>query len=295
LDPQEYYLEQSSITDPGAYSSFLDDLPSDVEGLCRAVQGLIIHHLDGGRFFGYAVPQERLSELDACSVVEMIRRICDLDGGPLTQERPPERRLAGCCRDFATLFCSMARHRGIPARVRSGYARYFYPGFSYDHMLVECWDAIQKRWLLVDPEMSPRHVEVYNVSFDPHDVPRGEFIAGGRAWIMCRGGEADAEDFGLAPESDRKGWWHVRDRLVRDLAAQNKMELLPWYAWGLMEREPSEEETRLLDEAAVLTQGGDHTFSEMRAMCKQGPDLKAPSVVNTYSPAAGAGQVMLGI
>jgi hypothetical protein len=217
LDPQEYYLEQSPITDPGAYSSLFDDLPSDVEGLCRAVQGLIIHHLDGVRLFGYTVPQERLSELDTCSVVEMLERICDLDGGPLTQERPPETRLAGCCRDSATLFCSMARHKGIPARVRSGYARYFHPGFSYDHMLVECWDAGQERWLLVDPEMSPRHVEVYNVSFDPHDVPRGEFIGGGRAWIMCRGGEADAENFGLAPESERKGRRHVRDRLVRDL------------------------------------------------------------------------------
>ena len=120
MDPHGYYLEQSSITDPGAYWSLLDDLASDVEGLCRAAQGLIIHHLDGGRLFGYAVPQDRRLELDTCSVVEMLQRICDLDGGPLTQERPPERRLAGYCRDFATLFCSMARHKGIPARVRSG-------------------------------------------------------------------------------------------------------------------------------------------------------------------------------
>jgi len=217
LDPQEYYREQSRITDPGAYWSLLDDLPSDVEGLCRAARGLIAHHLDGARFFGYAVAQGRRLELDTCSVVEMLQRICDLDGGPLTQERPPERRLAGYCRGFATLFCSMARHKGIPARVRSGYARYFHPGFSYDHMLAECWDAGQELWLLADPEMSPRHVEVYNVSFDPHDVPRGEFIGGGRAWMMCRGGEADAENFGLAPESERKGWRHVRDRLVRDL------------------------------------------------------------------------------
>ena len=188
MDPHGYYLEQSSITDPGAYWSLLDDLPSDVEGLCRAARGLIAHHLDGGRLFGYAVPQERLSELDTCSVVEMLQRICDLDGGPLTQERPPERRLAGCCRDFATLFCSMARHKGIPARVRSGYARYFYPGFSYDHMLVECWDTGQKRWLLLDPEMSPRHVEVYDACFNPHDDPRGEFIGGGRPCLQRQGG-----------------------------------------------------------------------------------------------------------
>jgi hypothetical protein len=293
LDPQEYYLEQSSITDPGQYSSLLDDLPSDVEGLCRAAQGLIIHHLDGGRLFGYAVPQERLSDLDTCSVVEMLQRICDLDGGPLAQERPPDRRLAGCCRDFATLFCSMARHTGIPARARSGYARYFHPGFSYDHMLVECWDASQKRWLLVDPEMSPRHVEVYNVSFDPHDVPRGEFIGGGRAWISCRGGEADAEDFGLGPESERKGWWHVRDRLVRDLAAQNRSELLLWDAWGLMEREPSDDELALLDEVAWLMEAGDSAFEHVRGIYEDGESLRVPPVVNRHSPAVGLHRVAL--
>jgi hypothetical protein len=293
LDPQEYYREQSRITEPGEYSALLDDLPSDVEGLCRAAQGLIIHHLDGAQLFGYTVPQERLSELDTCSVVEMLRRICGLDDGPLTQERPPERRLAGCCRDFATSFCSMARHKGIPARVRSGYARYFHPGFHYDHMLVECWDAGQKRWVLVDPEMSPRHVELYDVSFDPHDVPRGEFIGGGRAWMMCRGGEADAENFGLAPESERKGWRHVRDRLVRDLAAQNRSELLLWDSWGLMEREPSEDEPALLDEVAWLTEAGDSAFEYVRGIHDGEADLKVPPVVNRHSPAVGLHRVAL--
>ncbi len=167
MDPQEYYLAQSAFTDPGEYTALLDELPSDLEGLSRVVQGLIIHHLDGARLFGYAVPQERLGELDTCSVVEMLRRICDLDDGSLAQERLPERRLAGCCRDFAALFCSLARHKGIPARVRSGYARYFQAGFNRDHMLVECWDASQKRWVLVDPDMTPRHVDVYDVPFAP--------------------------------------------------------------------------------------------------------------------------------
>jgi hypothetical protein len=293
LGPQDYYLAQSSITHPGDCAALLDDLPSDVKGLCRVVQGLVIHHLGGARLCGYGVPQERLGELDTCSVVEMLRRICDLDDGPLTQERPPERRLVGCCRDFAALFCSMARHKGIPARVRSGYARYFQAGFNFDHMLVECWDASQKRWVLVDPEITPRHVDVYDLPFDPQDVPPGEFVGGGRAWILCRSGEADAEDFGLAPASDRKGWWFVRDRLVRDLAAQNRSELLLWDSWGLMEREPGEEEVALLDEVAWLTEAGDPAFEDMRGLYEGEAALRVPPEVNRHSPAVGALRVAL--
>jgi hypothetical protein len=293
LDSREYYLVQSSITDPGEHSALLDDMPSDVEGLCRVVQGLIIHHLDGPRLFGYTVPQERLGELDTCSVVEMLRRICDLDDAPLTQERPPERRLTGCCRDFATLFCSMARHKDIPARVRCGYARHFDAGFNYDHMLVECWDAGRGHWVLVDPEMGPRHMEAHDVPFDPHDVPRGEFVGAGHAWILCRSGEADAEDFGLAPESNRKGWSFVRDRLVRDLAAQNRSELLLWDCWGLMESEPGEDELALLDEVAWLAEAGDSAFRDMRAICDGEAGLRVPPLVNRNSPAVGSHRVAL--
>lgn len=295
MDPQAYYAEQSPITDPGEYSSLYDDLPADIPGLCRIVQGLIIHYLDGERLFGYAVPEERLSEIDTCSVEKMLAHICELDERPLTESRPPERRLAGCCRDFATLFCSMARHQGVPVRMRVGFGSYFEPGFNYDHWIAECWDSGEDRWRLVDPEMSDVHSEAYKISFQTHDVPRDRFIVGGLAWQKCRAGETDAARFGLDPDSDIKGWWFVQQRLIHDLAAQNKMELLPWHAWGLMERDPGEEELALLDEVAALTQAGDEGFSEMRAIYERTPDLKVPSVVNTYSPAAGPGQVGLKI
>ncbi len=293
MDAQAYYRVQSPITDPGEYGSLYDDLPADIPGLCRIVQGLIIHYLDGERLFGYAVPEERLLEIDTCYVTKMLARILELDDRPLTESRPPERRLAGCCRDFAALFCSMARHTGIPTRMRVGFGAYFDPGFNYDHWIVECWDSQEGRWHLVDPEMSGRHVRVHSIPFDATDVPSNQFMVGGLAWQVCRAGDEDPKRFGLDPNSDIKGWWFVQQRLIHDLAAQNKMELVPWHAWGLMEREPNEEELALLDQVAVLTQGGEQTFSEMRAMYEQGPDLKVPSVVNKYSPAAGAGQMRL--
>lgn len=68
------------------------------------------------------------------------------------------------------------------------------------------------------------------VVFDPLDVPRDAFIVGGRAWQMCRSGEASAGRFGLAPDSDLKAWWFIRSRLLHDVAAQNKMGVLRWDA-----------------------------------------------------------------
>src|SRR5574337_485044 len=117
MNPLIYYTEQSSITDPGEYGWMFADLPRDVAGLCRVVQGLVFHYREG-EMFGYNIPQERLAEVDTRAVPLMLVRIHELDGRPLTETRPVEKRLVGCCRDFATLFCAMARQQGIPTRTR---------------------------------------------------------------------------------------------------------------------------------------------------------------------------------
>ncbi len=112
--------------------------------------------------------------------------------------------------------------------------------------------------------------------------------------MMCRAGKANPEDFGLAPESDRNGWWFVRDRLVRDLAAQNRSELLLWDSWGLMEGEPDEDELALLDEVAWLTEAGDSAFEDMRGLYEGEAGLRVPPVVNRHSPAVGLHPASLG-
>lgn len=293
MDPQAYHVEQSPITDPGECVSLFNDLPVDTPGLCQVVQGLIIHYRERERLLGHAVPEERLPEIDTWCVEKMLRRIYELDGRSLTESRAPEKRLAGCCRHFAALFCAMVRHRGIPARIRVGFRAYCGPSFNYDHWVTECWDSAQKRWVLVDPEMREHHIRVYRIPFYALDVRRDRFVLGGVAWQMCRSGEAEPDQFGLDPDSDLKGWSFVQQRFIHDLAAQNKMELLPWHTWGLMEREPNEEELAVLDHVAAFTQAGNEAFSEIRGIYEHGPDLKVPPVVNTYSPAAGPGEVAL--
>jgi len=295
MDPLVYYTKQSPITDPGKYAKLFCNLPNDIEGLCRVVQGLIIHYLDGEKLFDYTIPDDRLPEVDICYLEVMLARILQLDDRPLTEPRPPEKRLVGCCRDFATMLCAMARHKNIPARTRVGFGAYFDPGFYVDHEIVEYWDVRNKCWRLVDPEMSELHIRVYKIPFDTRNVPRDQFIVGGLAWCLCRTGEADPDRFGHGSDSDIKGWWFIRHRLIHDLAALNKMELLLWNAWGLMEREPTEEEIALLDKVALLTQAGNEVFPQVRKIYENETRLKVPAVVTKYSPVAAPNQMKLAI
>jgi hypothetical protein len=48
MDPQTYYAVQSRFTDPGRQADLLDDLPRDVAGLCRVVQGLALSTSQSG-------------------------------------------------------------------------------------------------------------------------------------------------------------------------------------------------------------------------------------------------------
>ncbi len=43
VDPLEYYAQHSIMTDPRELGDLLTDLPDDVPGLVRVVQGALIH------------------------------------------------------------------------------------------------------------------------------------------------------------------------------------------------------------------------------------------------------------
>ena len=222
----------------------------------------------------------------------MLARLAALDPRPLAEARPPERRLVGCCRDFTVLLCAMARHHGIPIRARVGFARYFIPDFHVDHEIVEWWDSGERRWRLVDPELSERHVAHYQIGFDPFDVPRNQFIVGGRAWQLCRTGAADPETFGLAPDlPEPRGIRFVRGHVIQDLAALNKMELLLWDVWGLMQAEP-DASLALVDEIAERTQAADGFADVQRLYARSG--LAVPERIRSLSPVVGPHEVALG-
>ncbi|MFE2318291.1 transglutaminase-like domain-containing protein [Streptomyces sp. NPDC059441] len=285
----DQYLKQTPYSDPG---DALDrgGLPRDPEQLARVVRDLIIHRGEGRRF-DYAIPEERLHE-DAESryAARLLRILAERGDAPLTEPRAPAQRFVGTCRDFALLHCSLLRATGTPARLRCGFARYFDEYYA-DHWVTE-YRLPDGGWRLADPQV---HHE-YDISFDPMDVPRDQFLVAGDAWRACREKGTDPRRFGVFDLNGIEGLsyhglWFVRANVLRDLAALNGVEVLPWDAWGseiIDDTALAAEELALIDSVAAAD-GED----ELRRLYRD-PRLTVPDEIVSYTTYDGVRKVTLG-
>lgn len=277
----EYYTQPGTMTDPGQYTHLFDDLPNDVVSLCKVVQGLMLHVFWAERY-GVRLNARRSDEVQIRSVKRKLARILELDDQPLIKARSVEKKLVGNCRDFSVMLTAMLRHKGIPARARCGFGRYFHVGTYEDHWVAEYWDKTESRWKLVDSQLDDLQQMALHIRFNPLDVPRTAFITGGKAWQMCRSGEADPQKFGIFK---MRGLWFIRGDFVRDVAALNKVELLPWDGWGLISK-PYKTFTRqdftFLDDTAILTEGDVPKFDEVRALYEGDERLLVTPVITAY-------------
>jgi hypothetical protein len=273
-DMLKYYAAQGIITDPGKYTYLYENLPSDVASLCAVVRGVMLHIFMADKY-GVTIPEERKQEVQLRTVERMLGKIMELDSQPLTVAREPLKRMVGNCRDHTALLCSMLKYKGIPARARCGFATYFIPGRYVDHWVCEYWNAQQRRWVRVDPQLDEVQIKALGITFNPLDLPPGTFVAGGEAWNMCRAGKLDPDLCGIF---DMKGLWFVRGDLVRDFMALNRVEVLPWDCNDLMrrEREPGFEAHRLLDAIADMTAVRDPSFRIIRSFYDSRQSLRMP-------------------
>ncbi len=260
-----YYATQSAISAAPAYRLVMGALPDDVPALVRAVRGLMVHVFWADRY-GLSLSPERQGEVQLRYSSAQLARIFELDARPLSVERPPERRLVGNCRDFSTLLAMLLRELGVPARARCGFGRYFLPNHFEDHWVCEYWNAAQTRWVLVDAQVDALQQAVLQTDFDTLDVPRDQFIVAGKAWQMCRAGRANPNNFGIF---DMHGYWFIRGNLARDVAALNKVEMLPWDGWGIGDTPDSTltpDDYAALDYAAALTAADQPDFAALRVL-----------------------------
>jgi len=276
-----FYTKYGPITDPGRFVGLLAELPSDVGELCRIVQGLILHVFWAERY-GEKLTEAQSAEAGIRHVQRMLVRLQEIDSRPLCVNRPLEKRLIGNCRTYSVLLAAMLQSQGKPARARCGFGRYFNPGWYEDHWICEYWNDEQNRWIMVDAQLDDFQIQELQVGFDPLDVPPDQFIVGGKAWLDCRSGGADPGKYGIF---DMRGLWFIRGNLVRDVAALNKIELLPWDGWGLIDRtdeQISVSALSLLDEAASMT-ANVVDFEAVRDAYESHAGLAVPQVVKSYT------------
>ena len=279
-DVLDFYREPSPMTAAGAAAPRFADLPNDVESLVRIVQGLGLYDGVARDFYGFEVPAERADEIHIRPIAQMLERIVT-DGRPLAVARPFAERWLGRCRHFSLLLVAMLRANGIPARVRCGFGAYFRPNHFEDHWVCETWDAGASRWVLVDPQFDEVWRRELKIEHDALDVPRDRFLTAGDAWVRCRAGKADPAKFGLSFAS-LHGLWFVAGNLVRDVAALNKVEMLPWDVWGAQPQpDESIDEDRLafFDRLALHSQEPDASFDELRQLYDADERVRVPATV----------------
>jgi len=180
----------------------------------------------------------------------------------------------------------------VPARSRCGFATYFGSESYSDHWICEYYHSAQQRWVRADPQIDPLQQSVIRMTAEPMDVGPEDFCTAGEAWRLCRTGAVSPERFGIGVDprpwglDSLHGLWFVRGQLLRDVAALNKVETVPflvrlahggsWAPWrlvGARDDEIGADDLALLDEAARVSAAADSlaTITELYAAH---PDLQ---------------------
>ena len=248
------------MSDPGIWALQFAALPDDAGGLARVLQGLLIHeHMPD--FYGVTLSDRQRGEPHVRGAEQILERIAVHDPRPLSQARPPGERFAGCCRHYTLMHVAMLRNKGIAARARCGFGAYFVKDMFIDHWVTEYFDEAQQRWILVDSQIDAPQRATFGIDFDTMDVPREKFLVAGDAWRLCRDGKADAQAFGVL---DMFGLWFVASNVIRDVAALNNREMLPWDVWGAMTLVDAEIDLAFIDRLAALSSRPDDAPEGLR-------------------------------
>jgi hypothetical protein len=263
------FVAHSSVTDPGEYAAQINDLPTDMAELHKAINGFLIHIWKIRKSYPQLL-RARPNEVFIRHNRNLIENAITLDDRPLSIARPMKKRSIVDCRHFATTLCMVLRHRGIPARARCGFATYLEKTHYEDHWGCEYWDARTNQWIMEDADKQL------------HQVSADHFITGARAWQMCRQDASKGNLFGFGAKM--RGMWAARVNLVRDFASLNGFESISGDSWGLAYKDGSDltaAELALLDEAATVA-SSDHRFDDMRALYNRNPELQMPAAVHNY-------------
>jgi hypothetical protein len=281
----DYYVTHGTMTDPQEQKYFYLGLGKDLSNIKKLIYNITIH-FQYIRECGGKDVIGRINEIYIRKTSDRLKTLHELGVTSLSAEHSFLQKTICTCRDFALLLCSMLRHAGIPSRVRYGFAQYldWDPSFFFDHTIVEYWDKASNSWKLAERHLTKEVEKRFNITFDTNDVPREKFISAAEAWLNCQSGKADAKSFGTGYTKRRSGLWYIRNKLIQDLAALNKMEMQPSDLWGYMidgkiRAILSPDETEVMNRLAVDLLDPDENFHSLQNTYLNNPGLKVENQV----------------
>lgn len=273
----EYYALPGVVTDVAELGGErLGTVPADPLAAARVARGLVISKGMLSRIYNMEPPAGRGTEVNVRRASDMLGVIRSRQPGGLLDELAPADRFVGNCRHFSVLTVALMRWVGVAARCRVGFKGA--TGFRVDHWIVEYQTG--GTWARVDPQVDVSYQSGRPVATPPDWIPPiPEFITGGEAWLAYRAGRVDAEIFGVTGAGDDKGPAEIRGNAIRDLAALNKREVLPWDNWGRMEDSYSgrtgDDYDRLVDVIAAAANPGDELHPIIHCYDSH-PELQVP-------------------
>ncbi|HNX58003.1 MAG TPA: transglutaminase-like domain-containing protein [Spirochaetota bacterium] len=279
----EYYRAHGTYTELKEEKELTDAISSDIADLVRIVQGNMIHAHWLPRY-GLDIPEERRQrEMNIRMFAERVKNIRDIAGGlSMKEPHPKEKRSIGTCRDFTVALTALLREKGIPARELCGFATYFSPGRYEDHWICEWWNEKENRWVLTDPQIDQLQKDALGIDFNTLDMPRDHFVTGARAWRMCREKKHDPSLFGIF---EYHGMDFIKGNLIRQVAALNKIPLLPWDCWGLINAgydSMKENDLSFLDELARMADDPDSNSGTIQSLYAKDSRIRMQGTVTSY-------------
>ncbi|KLN63786.1 hypothetical protein ZX61_19770 [Vibrio sp. VPAP30] len=264
-------MEHNEFTELADILLDISEVPDDIPGICKFVQGNLIHSYWLEHYDVEVDSSAKLTEMQTRYAKDLVSLAVLKSGEPSHVFKKPNHRVVSICRGFSLMVCSILRSKGVPARIRSGFATYLAQNHFEDHWVCEYWDS-DKGWVAVDAQLDDIHHQILQFDFDPCDVPTTNFIVAGKAWKLCREKLESGDNFGFR---DFKGLAFIKGSLIRDLYALSKFEMHTWdTGWGILPHFISpisgEHELALLDELADASCYSDSTKALMLVeSCKE--------------------------
>jgi hypothetical protein len=270
------YIENTEFTELTRNLLDISEVPDEIADICKFVQGNLIHSYWLEHYGVEVGSSEKLAEMQIRHAKDLIYKAMLKSGQPSHVFKKASHRVISICRDFSLLVCSILRAKGVPARLRSGFATYLVQNQFEDHWICEYWDK-EKGWVAVDAQLDEIHHQILKFEFDPCDVPDSNFIVAGQAWKLCRENLESPDHFGFR---DFKGLAFIKGSLIRDLYALSKFEMHTWdTGWGILPKFISpisgKHELTLLDNLAEVSCSANSAKAlELVDSCKE---IKLPS------------------
>jgi hypothetical protein len=261
----EFYKQYSQFTDPGKYAYLYKDLPESIPGLMKLIKSQLIHPDADLPLYRNEIPAERVND-DAAypDVQSILSGLLSYNSSGLIIDRKPAQRLLLTCRFHSILLASILKSRGIPVRLRYGYATYLIPGYHVYHVVCEVWNKEESRWMLFDADRQKA------------DIPKGQFEYASDVWEQFVNNKIKPELYGVP------GWWGehpIYSILCHDIASVLGEEYIyqnhpPICSNPYSIYKASTDQKKVLSKAALLLCDADRNFDKIKSIYEKNDFLK---------------------